>query len=107
MSETKDIQDVYEIILDEIDFFMESIYKENILYEQIIEELKNDDTLPEDVKQIAESIKGADVVLSRLNNMKLLLKSIAFQNHSLELFDEDEKEDFFIKVLLGIDTEVV
>ena len=107
MSETKDIQDVYEIILDEIDFFMESIYKENILYEQIIEELKNDNTLPEDVKQIAESIKGTDVVLSRLNNMKLLLKSIAFQNHSLELFDEDEKEDFFIKVLLGIDTEVV
>lgn len=107
MSETKDIQDVYEIILDEIDFFMESIYKENILYEQIIEELKNDDTLPEDIKQITESIKGADVVLSRLNNMKLLLKSIAFQNHSLELFDEDEKEDFFIKVLLGIDTEVV
>lgn len=107
MSETKEIQDVYEIILDEIDFFMESIYKENVLYEQIIEELKNDDTLPEDVKQIAESIKGADVVLSRLNNMKLLLKSIAFQNHSLELFDKEEKEDFFIKVLLGLDTEVM
>lgn len=107
MSETKDIQNVYEIILDEIDFFMESIYKENILYEQIIEELKNDNTLPDDVKHIAESIKGVDVVLSRLNNMKLLLKSIAFQNHSLELFDEEEKQDFFTKVLLGVDTEVM
>ena len=107
MDETKEIKEIYEIILDEIDFFMEGIYKENVLYEQILEELKNDNTLPEDVKQIAESIKGADVVLSRLNNMKLLLKSIAFQNHSLELFDEDEKEDFFIKVLLGRDTEVI
>jgi len=61
----------------------------------------------DEVKDIAQSIRGADDILSRLENMKMLLKSIAFQNHNLVLFTEQEKEDFYVKVLLGADPEVL
>ncbi len=103
MSETKSIEEVYTIIIDEIDYFMEGLYQENILFEKIIEELQNDIALPEDVKEIAQSIKGADEVLSRLENMKMLLKSIAYQNHNLILFTKDEEEDFYVRLLLDKD----
>ena len=106
MNEPKTIEDTYAIILDEIDQFMEGVYKENIVYEQIIEELQGDKDLPDEVKDIARGIRGADDVLNRLENMKMLLKSIAYQNHNLVLFTEQEKEDFYVKVLLGGDPEV-
>jgi len=85
---------------------MEGIYKENLLYEKIIEELKNDIALPEDIKEIAQSIRGADEVLTRLENMKMFLKSNAYQNQNLVFFTEDEKKDLFVRILLGEDPEV-
>jgi hypothetical protein len=103
MSETKTIEEVYEIIFDEIDHFMEGLYQENLLFERIIEELQNDIALPEDIRNIAQSIRGADEVLSRLENMKMLLKSIAYQNHNLMLFTENEEEYLYVKLLLGKD----
>jgi hypothetical protein len=106
MSEPKTIEESYEIVFDEIDHFMEGIYKENLLYEKIIEELKNDIALPEDIREIAQSIRGADEVLTRLENMKMLLKSIAYQNHNLVFFTEDEQKDLFVRILLGEDPEV-
>jgi hypothetical protein len=107
MSEPKTIEETYTIIFDEIDQFMESVYQENLFYEKVIEQLQDDTTLPDEVKDIAQSIRGADDILSRLENMKMLLKSIAFQNHNLVLFTEQEKEDFYVKVLLGVDPEVL
>jgi hypothetical protein len=106
MSEPKTIEESYKIVFDEIDHFMEGIYKENLLYEKIIEELKNDIALPEDIREIAQSIRGADEVLTRLENMKMLLKSIAYQNHNLVFFTEDEQKDLFVRILLGEDPEV-
>ena len=103
MSEPKTIEEVYEIIFDEIDHFMEGLYQENLLFERIIEELQNDIALPEDIRNIAQSIRGADEVLSRLENMKMLLKSIAYQNHNLMLFTENEEEYLYVKLLLGKD----
>jgi DNA helicase HerA-like ATPase len=107
MSEPKTIEESYEIIFDEIDQFMEGLYKENLLYERVIEQLQNDITLPEDVREIANSIRGADDVLSRLENMKMLLKSIAYQNHNLVFFTEEEQKDVFVRILLGEDPEVL
>ena len=103
MSETKSIEDVYTIIIDEIDYFMEGIYKENLLYEKIIDELQKSDELPEEIKEIANDMKGSDHVLSRLDNMKFLLKSIAYQNHNLMLYTNEEKENVFVKLLLGLE----
>lgn len=107
MSEPKTIEESYEIIFDEIDQFMEGLYKENLLYERVIEQLQNDIALPEDVREIANSIRGADDVLSRLENMKMLLKSIAYQNHNLVFFTEEEQKDVFVRILLGEDPEVL
>lgn len=107
MSDTKDIKKVYEIILDEIDFFMEGMYKDNLSYKKIIEEVEENELFSQEIEDMIEILDGSDEVLSRLDNMKMLLKSIALQNHKLELFSEEEKKNVIVQMLLSTHKEVI
>jgi len=92
MSETKDIESVYEIIIDEVDFFMESIYEVQNSYNEAEEVLG--------VEELKSVLLNSNEVLNRLENMKILLKTIAFQNHRINLFTKEEQSEKLIELLL-------
>ena len=97
MSSPKDIKEVYEIMIDEIDVFMETVYERDHELSHMIEHIEE---FPEEIQNILKSGSSIDTVLERIENLKAILKTIAFSNHNLILFTNEELEDPILRAVV-------
>lgn len=89
MKDPMEIQEAFKIVVDEIEVFMESMYSEMQGLGNFIQENAPEDFF-DDEEFFELKINGA---LEKLDHMKTVLKIIALQNHGVELFTEQEKEE--------------
>lgn len=97
MSKIKEIQEVYEIMLDEIDVFMETVYERDRELSFMMDRIEE---FPEEIQEILKSGSSIDTVLERIENLKGVLKTIAFSNHNLMLFTNEELEDPILRAVV-------
>ena len=100
MSSPKDIQEVYEIMIDEIDVFMQTIYERDREFLYMTERIEE---FPEEIQTILKNSYSIDPVLERIENLKGVLKTIAYSNHNLMLFTNEELEDPILRAVIEDD----
>jgi ribonucleotide reductase alpha subunit len=100
MRQPLEVQDAFNIVLDEIDRFMEDVYAEGVEIERVVKKAIEEHG-PEELRDF---ISPLNVVLEKLDNMKIVLKTVAFQNYKLDLFTPDEQKNIAeVKSLLNGD----
>jgi hypothetical protein len=105
MDKLETLEQAYEVILDEIDTFMEAIYKEKELIARVLKDIEEQEGFEIDTDLLNHS--PIEATLGRIDNLKTVIKTIAFQNHSLNLFTKSELEnDEMLRLIVESDNEV-
>jgi hypothetical protein len=105
MDKLETLEQAYEIIIDEIDMFMENLYKEQELIRSVVEQIQAEKGV--DLEEEFFESSPIDATLGRIDNLKTVIKTIAFQNHNLNLFTQEELDgDELLQAIVGFDHEV-
>lgn len=105
MDKIETLEQAYEIIIDEIDVFMENLYKERQLIQGILEDLQDKQGIEIDNELL--DYTPIESTLGRIDNLKTVIKTIAFQNHNLNLFTKEELDaEELLQAIVGFDHEV-
>jgi len=105
MYKLETLEQAYEVILDEIDTFMEALYMEKELIGQALKEIQEQEGFQIDEELLSYS--PIETTLGRIDNLKTVIKTIAFQNHNLNLFTKSELDnDEMLRFIVEPDNEV-
>jgi len=105
MYKLETLEQAYEVILDEIDTFLEALYKEKEIIGRVLKEVQEQEGL--EIEDELFNYSPIEATLDRIDNLKKVIKTIAFQNHSLNLFTKSELDnDEMLRLIVESDNEV-